>query len=118
LVPRSQGGASVLANLALLCSQHHHAIHDGGWSNRMHPDGRITFTRRGVTRTTVPYSDRWITPTTEPPKGRPRRRVTHRHRTATGESSASLTATAPRGHPPDPAPPDAADHPPEPALPF
>ncbi|MBP8181619.1 MAG: HNH endonuclease, partial [Acidimicrobiia bacterium] len=31
LTPWSAGGASDLKNLALLCSAHHHMVHEGGW---------------------------------------------------------------------------------------
>jgi hypothetical protein len=40
------GGATDLANLALLCSYHHHLCHEGGWRlTRDHDDGRLEFYR-------------------------------------------------------------------------
>jgi Domain of unknown function (DUF222)/HNH endonuclease len=36
------GGPTDLANLALLCRQHHRAIHEGGWGLIRGPDGRFT----------------------------------------------------------------------------
>jgi hypothetical protein len=38
-VPWSLGGASDLGNGALLCSFHHHLVHDHGWDCRVAPDG-------------------------------------------------------------------------------
>ncbi len=32
------GGATDLCNLVPLCSEHHHAVHEGGWSLRLHDD--------------------------------------------------------------------------------
>jgi hypothetical protein len=71
-------GPTVLENLALICPQHHHAIHDGEWAGTLHPDGTMTFTRRGVTTTSLPRALRYFTPDTPPPRGRPSRR--HRQR--------------------------------------
>jgi hypothetical protein len=61
------------ANLILVCLPHHHAVHDSGWASRLHPDGTVTFTRRGVTITSLPRRDRRFTPATPPPTGRPTR---------------------------------------------
>jgi hypothetical protein len=36
------GGATDLANLALLCRAHHRAVHEGGWRLQRHPDSRLT----------------------------------------------------------------------------
>ena len=38
-VPWSSGGDSDLGNGALLCSFHHHLVHDSGWDCRVAPDG-------------------------------------------------------------------------------
>jgi HNH endonuclease len=38
------GGATDLANLALLCRAHHRAVHEGGWRLHRHPDGGFTTT--------------------------------------------------------------------------
>ena len=32
LIPFEHGGSTDLANLCLLCSHHHHLVHEGGWS--------------------------------------------------------------------------------------
>jgi hypothetical protein len=71
-VPCSQGGPTVLENLALLCEGHHHAVHDSGWVTDLHADGAMTFTRRGVTLQSSPRGDRRFEPS-PPPAGRPRR---------------------------------------------
>ena len=34
------GGATDLCNLIPLCSQHHHAVHEGGWSVKLQPGSR------------------------------------------------------------------------------
>ncbi len=34
------GGLSDLCNLVPLCSRHHHHVHEGGWSVRLHPETR------------------------------------------------------------------------------
>lgn len=73
LTPIADGGRTTLDNLALICSNHHHAIHDSGWTNTLHPDATITFTRRGVTITSQPRAAQRIT-SEPPPTGRPRRR--------------------------------------------
>jgi Domain of unknown function (DUF222)/HNH endonuclease len=44
LVSWLDGGPTDLANLALLCRQHHRAIHEGGWQLTRGPDGRFTAT--------------------------------------------------------------------------
>jgi hypothetical protein len=42
LVSWLDGGPTDLANLALLCRAHHHAVHEGGWQLTRGPDGRFT----------------------------------------------------------------------------
>jgi hypothetical protein len=73
VVPRAKGGPTTLDNLDLLCLPHHHAVHDGGWTSQLHADGTVTFTRRGITITSLPHRDKRFTPTTPPPTGRPTR---------------------------------------------
>lgn len=70
----AHGGKTVLDNLALICGNHHHAIHDSGWANTLHADGSMTFTRRGVTITSQPRAAQRVTSTDPPPAGRPARR--------------------------------------------
>ena len=106
VVPKSKGGATELENLALLCVAHYHAIHDGQWANTLHPDGTMTFTRRGVTLTTLPRAARRFTPTGPPPAGRPTRQPpdpatnSDDHMT-TIATIATAAALAGDGRPPD-----------------
>jgi hypothetical protein len=39
------GGPTNLANLLPLCSRHHHAVHEGGWTLVLHADRTITLRR-------------------------------------------------------------------------
>jgi hypothetical protein len=113
VIPKAQGGPTTLDNLVLLCLAHHHAVHDSGWANRLHLDGTVTFTRRGVTITSLPRRDRRFTPSRPPPTGRP----TRPHPTTNSSSSGDRTA----GDPPRPADHAAAadpDPPPDDNLPF
>jgi hypothetical protein len=112
VIPKAHGGATTLDNLILICLAHHHAVHDSGWASRLHPDGTATFTRRGVTITSLPRRDRRFTPSRPPPTGRPTR---PRHAAAT--NSGDRTA----GDPLRPAHHASAvdpDPPPEADLPF
>jgi hypothetical protein len=74
----------------------------------------MTFTRRGVTITSLPHRDKRFIPTTPPPTGRP----TRRHTTRSSSGSGGHTD----GDLPQPADPIAAavdpDPPPEVVLPF
>ncbi|HSK98357.1 MAG TPA: HNH endonuclease signature motif containing protein, partial [Euzebyales bacterium] len=117
---RIHDGATTEDNLLLLCSQHHHAIHDGRWAITLHPDRTATFTRRGVTHTTAPRAHRHLHPTTTPPKTE-RRRSNRTQRKRWLDDKARHQPTAP-----DPAltggaahgnrPPPTTD--PDPPLPF
>jgi hypothetical protein len=40
----SDGSPTNLANLALLCSTHHHIVHEDRWSLTRAPDGTLDFT--------------------------------------------------------------------------
>jgi hypothetical protein len=40
---RLHGGETSLANLSLLCSHHHHLVHEGGWSVERTADGDLCF---------------------------------------------------------------------------
>ncbi len=52
IIPRSQGGPTCLTNLLLLCTFHHLiAIHRWGWGIVLHPDGTVTATSPGRSRT-------------------------------------------------------------------
>jgi HNH endonuclease len=44
LVHWLHGGATDLANLALVCRAHHRAVHEGGWRLTRQPDGHLTAT--------------------------------------------------------------------------
>lgn len=49
------GGATSLANLVLLCSKHHHLIHQKAWHIKLRPDGTVEVTDPdGLTRTSDP----------------------------------------------------------------
>ncbi|HET6833934.1 MAG TPA: DUF222 domain-containing protein [Acidimicrobiales bacterium] len=53
--PWQHGGPTVLANLALLCSRHHHLLHTRGWHAKLLPDATLEVTdAQGHTRTTSP----------------------------------------------------------------
>lgn len=43
--PWSQGGATDLNDLVLLCSHHHHVVHDPQWHAERRPDGTVELTR-------------------------------------------------------------------------
>ena len=127
----ADGGPTVLDNLALVCRDHHKAIHDGGWTTTLQPDDTITFTRHGRTLVSLPRVQRRITPTGPPPPGRPHRRHTTPTASSPWASSAPPAAAAraagdalhPRGWTahtagrPPPAPPPPRPRP-EPDLPF
>ncbi|SKB07926.1 HNH endonuclease [Aeromicrobium choanae] len=46
LVPWSRGGPTTVDDGVLLCSRHHHEVHDRGWELRLHPIDRIVEFRR------------------------------------------------------------------------
>ena len=45
IVPWEDGGPTDLANMAPLCSEHHHLVHEGGWTLSMSPDRVATWSR-------------------------------------------------------------------------
>jgi hypothetical protein len=45
VVPWYLGGRSDLDNLVPLCNEHHHLVHEGGWSLHLTPDRVATWTR-------------------------------------------------------------------------
>jgi hypothetical protein len=47
------GGASDLANLPPLCSQHHHKVHDAGWRLTLAQDRQLTIDFSDGTRQTT-----------------------------------------------------------------
>jgi hypothetical protein len=64
IVPRSQGGATALHNLVLLCSFHHLImIHRWGWSIRLNADGTTTMTSPDKQRTLHSHGPPTPTPT-------------------------------------------------------
>jgi hypothetical protein len=79
-------------NLALECPAHHHAIHDGQWAATLHPDGTMTYTRRGITLTSAPRAAKRFTPPTSPRGGRPTR---HRPSAHTEKTETPTTPTRP-----------------------
>lgn len=54
LVHWIHGGATDLANLALLCVYHHHRVHEGGFGVARQADGSLHFTRPDGTALVVP----------------------------------------------------------------
>jgi hypothetical protein len=51
----SAGGPTAIDNLVLVCSRHHHLLHQPGWSAKLDPDATLVVTDpRGVVRTTAP----------------------------------------------------------------
>ena len=55
LVPWTEGGATAPDNLALLCSRHHHRLHQPGWHAKLRPDATLEVTDpSGGVRSTVP----------------------------------------------------------------
>ena len=51
----TQGGTTELANLVLVCSRHHHALHQPGWNAKLRPDGTLEVTDpNGQVRCTSP----------------------------------------------------------------
>jgi hypothetical protein len=52
------GGATDMNNLTLLCSFHHHRVHEGGYGLKRLPNGEPRFTRPDGTTLTVPKG-RW-----------------------------------------------------------
>jgi hypothetical protein len=45
ITPWEHGGLTDLDNLIPLCSTHHHLVHEGRWTIRLHPDRSVTWTR-------------------------------------------------------------------------
>jgi hypothetical protein len=62
VTPGAARGPTDLANLAPLCSTHHHLAHEGGWTLTRGPDGVLTARPPG----TAPPPDR-PSPDREPP---------------------------------------------------
>ena len=58
LVHWIHGGATDMENMALLCTFHHHRVHEGGYGLRRLPNGQLEFTRPDGTTLTVP-KHRW-----------------------------------------------------------
>ena len=51
----THGGPTELANLVLVCSRHHHVLHQPGWHAKLLPDGRFEVTDTdGIVRATSP----------------------------------------------------------------
>ena len=51
----TQGGPTELANLVLVCSRHHHVLHQPGWHAKLRPDGTFEVTDpNGQVRCTSP----------------------------------------------------------------
>ncbi|HEU5151264.1 MAG TPA: HNH endonuclease [Iamia sp.] len=63
--PGSPRGRTDMANLVPLCRHHHHAVHEGGFTLTLRPDGRTTVTRPGG-RCRVTAARRWRRPVALP----------------------------------------------------
>jgi hypothetical protein len=51
----TQGGTTNLSNLVLVCSRHHHVLHQPGWQAKLRPDATFEVTDPdGVVRCTSP----------------------------------------------------------------
>jgi hypothetical protein len=51
----TNGGPTSIDNLALLCSRHHHRLHQPGWDAKLKPDGTLRVTDpNGTVRTSHP----------------------------------------------------------------
>ena len=52
----SEGGDTNMGNLVLLCSRHHHLIHNAGWHAKLKPDATLEITdpRGGIQASTAP----------------------------------------------------------------
>lgn len=74
VVPVIRNGPTVLENLALLCRDHHHTIHDSGWHVTLAADGSMAFNRRGVALTSLSQFRQHPRATVTTPTGRPGRR--------------------------------------------
>jgi 5-methylcytosine-specific restriction endonuclease McrA len=57
IVHWSDGGATQIDNLVLLCSAHHSQVHDEGWHIERRPDGDFVFHRPADRRTLEPVAD-------------------------------------------------------------
>lgn len=115
---RAHGGATCLANLALLCGPHHRAVHEGGWTPVLYDDAAMTFTRRGTTLHSVPHCAAARPHASHPPPaGRPRRSLRahdHSQHTAAAEGHRHNTGDRDSPEAQHPRPPDPA----RPPLPF
>jgi hypothetical protein len=70
----SEGGDTSIWNLVLLCSRHHHRLHEPGWRAKLLPDARFEVTHPDgwVTGTSAPRSVRLDPPLNQPPAPDPR----------------------------------------------
>ncbi len=44
MVAFSEGDSTCMANLVLLCSRHHHRLHQPGWHAKLRPDATLEVT--------------------------------------------------------------------------
>ncbi len=62
----ADGGPTNLQNLALLCSYHHHQVHEGGYALTRHANGQLRFTKPDGTPLTVSKHPMTVSPTWPP----------------------------------------------------
>ena len=99
IVHWADGGHTDLDNLCLLCSHHHHLLHEGGWGLHRSTGGELTFTAPGGV--TLPHPARPVGPPDpfagmthgDPPESEPRT-------PARGAPTADHDSQRPRPHQP------------------
>jgi hypothetical protein len=72
------GGPTLTPNLSLLCTAHHHAVHEGGWMVTGSADATLTFPPLGWPHQAQPRTPRAGRPTA--PRGSGQRNGGHRGR--------------------------------------
>ena len=116
LVPHEDGGPTRTNNLCLLCTFHHHQVHEGGFTLWRHTNGRLYLTRPNGTHLPITTHGHKIDQLTlhdgpTPPPQPPRRRADMRFLTRR-EQAQRDQAEHQRGEPPPGEPPPGDGRPP------